>query len=448
MRRFLDEFAAYEAKHGMPDRIELLLPDINAIHRGKWLPGGDARKLEAGSVRLPLSTYAPNILGEEIPETGLGIVQGDPDGVIVPVEGTLKPVPWADGHVAQVQVEMTEDGETVSPLSTRDRLAAVLARFTERGLRPVIATELEFYVLNPRELPEEPPSPPAHAPDAQNYELNVLDRTTDILTEIQAACAAQGLATDSLIAEYGPGQYEINFHHSEDAMEAADTAILFRRLVRGVVARNDMEATFMAKPYADFPGNGMHVHVSVVDEDGRNIFEGGAEGEVSETLGHAVGGVLKTMPEVQAVLAPHLNSYRRFAPGSFSPCRPDWGLDHRGASVRLPDIDGPAARLEHRIGGADANPYLAIAAILGGILYGLDNKCPLPMPLDDPSSTTPPPLAHDWRRAVDLFARSEFIGELFGETFRHIYATLKYDEINKLTTEITPIEYRMYLGRL
>ena len=446
MTDFLDEFAAYAAARGIPDRIELLLPDINAIHRGKWLPGDDAKKLVSGAVRLPISTYAPNILGEEIAETGLGIAYGDPDGVLVPVAGTLKPVPWAEGHVAQVQVEMTEDGETTSDLSTRDKLAAMVARFAERGLKPVIASELEFYILHPRETPEEPPSPPPHAPEAQNYELNVLDRTQEILVEIQAACAEQGLATDSLIAEYGPGQYEINFHHTDDALEAADTAVLFRRLVRGVVVGHGMEATFMAKPYAEHPGNGMHVHVSVLGPDG-NIFSG-RDGTVSETLGHAVAGVLATMPDAQAVLAPHLNSFRRFAPGSFSPNRPDWGLDHRGAAVRLPDTEGPAARLEHRIGGADCNPYLAITAILGGILYGLDRKLDLPLPIDDPGAPQPAPLAHDWRAAVNRFAASDFIADIYGERFRHIYATLKYDEIAKLTAEITPVEYRMYLGRL
>ena len=202
MTSFLKEFAAYAAEHGQPDRIELLLPDINAIHRGKWLPGDDAKKLDGGSVRLPISTYAPNIMGEEIAETGLGIAVGDPDGTMIPVEGTLKIVPWADGHVAQVQCEMTEDGETVSDLSSRDKLAAMKARFAERGLTPVVATELEFYLLTPRALPEDPPCPPPHAPEAQNYEMNVLDRTETILTEIQAAAAAQGLPTDSLIAEY------------------------------------------------------------------------------------------------------------------------------------------------------------------------------------------------------------------------------------------------------
>lgn len=442
---FNGEFAAYAKKHGQPDRIELLLPDINAILRGKWLPGTDAEKLTNGQVRLPISTYAPNILGEELPETGLGIVAGDPDGVIYPVPGTLKPVPWMPGDVAQVQVEMRAQDERFEGLSTRGHLGAMLDRYTARGLKPVLATELEFYIVQQRTDPSEAPRPPDFAPMAQNYELNVLDRTEAILTDLRDACDIQELPTDSLIAEYGPGQYEINFHHTDDVLAAADTALIFRRLVRGVTRKHGMSATFMAKPYAEHPGNGMHVHVSVDGPDG-NIFS--ADSGVAEPLHQAVAGLLDTMGEAHGIFAPHLNSFRRFGPGAFSPNRPDWGFDNRNASIRLPETSGPAARLEHRISGADVNPYLALTAILGGVLHGFDRKPPLPLPIDDPKAAPAPTLASDWRAAMDLFAASDFTSDILGERFRDIYATLKYDEIAKMTAEITPIEYRMYLGRL
>ncbi|MCP3969682.1 MAG: glutamine synthetase [Rhodobacteraceae bacterium] len=442
---FDDEFAAFEAANGAPDRIELLLCDINAVLRGKWLPGEDAAKLDKGQVRLPISTYAPNIIGEELVETGLGAVVGDPDGVIRPIPGTLRPVPWAEGQVAQVQVEAEAPAPEFDGLSTRKLLAAMLQDYTGRGLTPVLATELEFYITLPREHPHEAPRPPVFAPEAQNYELAVLDRTEAILADIQRASRQQGLATDTLIAEYGPGQYEINFHHTDDVLTACDTGILFRRLVRGVTRRHGMEATFMAKPYADHPGNGMHVHVSLNDVSG-NIFA--AEKGVAEPLQHAVAGLVDTMAEAQAIFAPHLNSFRRFGPGSFSPNRPDWGFDHRGAAVRLPETSGPGARLEHRICGADVNPYLAVAAILGGILHGLDTKPGLPLPLDDPGATRADPLSHDWRDAVDRFTGAQFARDLLGERLHGVYSTIKYDEIEKLTAPITPVEYRMYLGRI
>lgn len=443
------EYEAYCAKHGRPDRIEMMLCDINAVLRGKWLPGDAVGKLEAGSVRLPYSTYAPAIMGNEVEATGLGIVVGDPDGVLVPVPGTLKPVPWMPGNVAQLQVEMLTPEGGASPISPREILKSMLDRYAARGWHPVVATELEFYILRPRKRGDDPPRPPTRTPMAQNYDLEVVARQEAILTEILAGCEVQGLETDTLIAEYGPGQFEVNFHHTDDVLRAAETAIFFRRLVRGVVARHGMEATFMAKPYADAPGNGMHVHCSILDDDGNNVFSP-APGQPgpSPVLKQAVAGVLDTMADLQVIFAPHMNSYRRFQRMSFAPSGPDWGLDNRSAGVRLPEIEGKGARLEHRIAGADVNPYLVLTAILGGILHGIDTDPDLPPPLDAPGAEPADPLGHDWYDAVERFAESDHAAVVFGEEYRFVYAAVKNDEVQTLTSLITPVEYRYYLSRL
>ncbi|UWP96116.1 glutamine synthetase family protein [Aliiroseovarius crassostreae] len=448
MSDFLTEYAAYCDQHGRPERIELMLCDLNAVLRGKWLPGDDEKKLAEGAVRLPLSTYAPNIMGAEVSETGLGIVVGDPDGRILPIPGTLKPVPWAKGNVAQVQVEMIDpDTGNISGLSSRQQLANMVDAFHAKGWHPVLASELEFYLFQPRSSDDEAPTPPDRSPEAQNYDLEVLERTQDILTEILSASEAQGIATDTLIAEYGPGQFEVNFHHTDDVLLAADTALLFKRLVRGVARKHGMEATFMAKPYAEFPGNGMHLHASVVDKTGKNIFDNGEDG-ASDTLRAAVGGTLDTMRDLAAIFAPHMNSYRRYRPLSFAPSAPDWGYDNRAAGVRLPEVNGPAARLEHRIAGADVNPYLVITAILGGMLHGLETNPTLPLPLDDPKAEPAARLTSDWTQAVDQFADSDMAAKIFGKEYRDIYAAVRRDEITQLTNEISQIEYRTYLGRL
>ncbi|MDE9450997.1 glutamine synthetase [Aliiroseovarius sp. Z3] len=448
MSSFLEEYARYCDAHGRPDRLELMLCDINAVLRGKWLPGDDEQKLDDGAVRLPHSTYVPNILGAEVSETGLGIVVGDPDGRIVPIPGSLKPVPWAKGNMAQVQVEMLDpDTGKISELSSRKLLSNMVDRFHDKGLHPVLASELEFYLIQPRQSEDEAPTPPVRSPDAQNYDLEVLERTQDVLDDILEISAIQGIATDTLIAEYGPGQFEVNFHHTDDVMKAADTALLFKRLVRGVARNHGLEATFMAKPYANFPGNGMHLHASVVDKNGKNIFDDGS-GQASERLRAAVGGSLDTMRDLQAIFAPHLNSYRRYRPMSFAPSAPDWGYDNRAAGVRLPEVSGPGARLEHRIAGADVNPYLVITAILGGILHGLETTPDLPLPLDDPNAETAPRLTADWIRAVDRFSQSDIAADIFGAQYRDIYAAVRLDEIDQLTNEISHIEYRAYLGRL
>ncbi|UWQ03791.1 glutamine synthetase family protein [Aliiroseovarius crassostreae] len=448
MSDFLTEYATYCDQHGRPERIELMLCDLNAVLRGKWLPGDDEKKLAEGAVRLPLSTYAPNIMGAEVSETGLGIVVGDPDGRILPIPGTLKPVPWAKGNVAQVQVEMIDpDTGDISGLSSRQQLANMVDAFHAKGWHPVLASELEFYLFQPRASDDEAPTPPDRSPEAQNYDLEVLERTQDILTEILSASEAQGIATDTLIAEYGPGQFEVNFHHTDDVLLAADTALLFKRLVRGVARKHGMEATFMAKPYAEFPGNGMHLHASVVDKDGKNIFDNGEDG-ASDTLRAAVGGTLDTMRDLAAIFAPHMNSYRRYRPLSFAPSAPDWGYDNRAAGVRLPEVNGPAARLEHRIAGADVNPYLVITAILGGMLHGLETNPTLPLPLDDPKAEPAARLTSDWTQAVDQFAGSDMAAKIFGKEYRDIYTAVRRDEITQLTNEISQIEYRTYLGRL
>ncbi len=448
MSDFLAEYAAYCDTYGRPDRIELMLCDLNAVLRGKWLPGTDEEKLAKGEVRLPHSTYAANILGAEVPETGLGIVVGDPDGRIVPIPGTLKPVPWAKKKTVQVQVEMLDPGTgKLSTLSSRQQLARMVERFHDRGWHPVLASELEFYLFHPRENETDGPTRPPRSPDAQNYDLEVLERMQDVLDDILETAAIQGLSTDTLIAEYGPGQFEVNFHHTDDVLKAADTALLFKRLVRGVARNHGFEATFMAKPYADFPGNGMHLHASVIDRDGKNIFDNGQDG-ASELLRAAVAGTLDTMRDLVAIFAPHLNSYRRYRPMSFAPSAPDWGYDNRAAGVRLPEVNGPAARLEHRIAGADVNPYLVITAILGGMLHGLENKPDLPLPLDDPKAEPAARLTSDWSRAVDRFAESEIAADIFGKEYRDIYTAVRLNEIDQLTNEINPIEYRTYLGRL
>lgn len=451
MKDFLDEYAAFCAEHGRPERVELMMCDINAILRGKWLPGDDEEKLAKGGVRMPLSTYAPNILGEEVEDTGLGIAIGDPDGHLFPVPGSLRPVPWASasgGSVAQVLCEMHDENDEVAPYSPRRQLENVLERYAARGLTPVVATELEFYLYKPREDMNDAPIPPDRSPTAQNFDLDVLDRTQAILDDILDAAWDQGMTPDTLIAEYGPGQFEVNFHHTDNVMAAADDALYFRRLVRGVARKHGMSATFMAKPYADYPGNGMHVHVSVVDTEGKNIFDAGTE-DPSPLLKQAVAGVLDTMDDLQAIFAPHMNSYRRFQPGSFAPHTPDWGMDNRAAAVRLPEVEGPGARLEHRIAGADANPYLVVAGVLGGMLYGLDHPdLPLPAPLDEQNGQFSDPLTSDWYTAVECFAESDVADEMFLPGYRDIYAAVRRDEISQLTTAISQIEYRTYLGRL
>jgi len=447
---FIEEFESYCNEHGKPDRIELLLCDLNAVLRGKWLPGDQIDNLLNGKVRLPLSTYAPNIMGLGVDSSGLGLVNGDPDGIIVPIPGTLKPVPWGDENTAQLMIDMLDETGEISYLSPRGQLARIAGKFKSKGWFPVAAAELEFYIIEERQDPNEAPIPPVGSPEAQNYDMESLSRFQGMLDDILHACEIQDLATDTLIAEFGPGQFEVNFHHTDNILNAADTALLFRRIVRYVAKKHGVEATFMAKPYKNYPGSGMHLHVSVIDEQGKNIFTPAdkEQTEVSPTLGYAVAGVLNTMLEMQAIFAPHMNSLRRFGVNGFAPNAPEWGYDHRGAAVRIPEVNGAGARLEHRICGADVNPYLAIAAILGGMLHGLDTHPTLISPLDTDAKEPVEPLNSNWLETIINFSKSEFAKSLFGEEYHHVFTQVKLNEVEEISTEISPAEYRLYLSRL
>lgn len=444
-RMTIDEIKAFLAANPGIERIELLFPDMNGVMRGKWYSPESIDKLVAGKVRLPMSTYALDIAGNDVDATALALASGDPDGYGWPVRGTLATKPWSPSPAAQVLMTMTTPAGEPCTYDPRTQLAMAVERLTAQGLTAVVATELEFYLHAPGEAGDAP-VPPKGLEGAQVYDMSAVSSLSPCLEDIQHACAAQGIAADVLIAEFGPGQFEINFHHTADALAMADQSILFKRLVKGCARAHDLRASFMAKPYGGAqPGSGMHAHVSLIDGEGRNIFDAGG-GNVADTLRHAVGGALATMRPLQAIFAPHANSYRRFQPGSYAPTVASWGLDHRGVAVRLPEITGPGARLEHRICGADVNPYLALAGILGGIAIGLEGGIEPP-----PRTETAPVgerLHHDWLSAVEEFADSKVTRHLFGERFHHAYTEIRLSEIAMLAAEVSDVEYRTYLHKL
>lgn len=447
----LSDLRSFLAEHPGIERIELLFPDMNGVMRGKWYSPDSIDKLAGGKVRLPMSTYALDIAGNDVDGTGLALASGDPDGYGWPVAGTLAVKPWSPSPAAQVLMTMTTPGGDPCAYDPRTRLAEAVARLAARGLTAVVATELEFYLHAPGE-PGAAPVPPKGLEGAQVYDMSAVASLAPCLEDIQHACAVQGIGADVLIAEFGPGQFEINFHHTADALAMADQSILFKRLVKGCARAHDLRASFMAKPYGgDHAGSGMHAHVSLIDAAGANVFDGARSGGgagIAAPLRHAVGGALATMRPLQAVFAPHANSYRRFQPGSYAPTVATWGLDHRGVAVRLPETEGPGARLEHRICGADVNPYLALAGILGGIEAGLDGAVEPPAPVAAGAAVTGARLHHDWLSAVEEFRESGIARRIFGEAFHHAYVELRRSEIAMLAAEVSDVEYRTYLHKL
>ena len=438
---------------GAAAHLDVLVVDWHGRLRGKRLPMAQRAKLEAGESRLPLSTQAQDIGDDDRDElTGLGLSIGDPDGLCVIEPRTLRRQPW-NPRVAQALASLHGPDGAPSPFDSRAVLARQVARFAERGWRAVVAVELEFYLLDASTRTSGRPAVPerlriagAHG-DIQLCEPRALDRIEGVLDRIHGYARALALPVETMLAEIGPGQFEINLAHRDDPLRAADEALLFRRVVDRAAFEEELLATFMAKPYTEHDGSGQHVHVSVLDGAGDNVLD--AAGAGPARLRHAVAGLLDTLEEVQLLLAPHGNSYRRLQPGGFAPCRVDWGLDHRGVSIRLPATHGPAARLEHRVAGADANGHLVLAAILAGVLEGLERGEEPALPALDPG--VPPSarhLTHDWVAAIDRAAASGFVRALLGARFLDAYIAIKRHEARAFNRQVTEADWQACLTRV
>jgi glutamine synthetase len=272
-----------------------------------------------------------------------------------------------------------------------------------------------------------------------------LDAFSPFFDDVYAACAAQNIPADAAISEGGLGQFEINLLHGDDPLKAADDALLFKTIVRGVAKKHGFVATFMAKPFGDQPGNGLHIHFSVLDSDGQNIFDDGTD-EGSDLLKFAVGGLLDAMPESMLIFAPHQNSYRRLRPESHAPTYAAWGYENRTCAIRIPGGSHKARRIEHRLSGADANPYMVLAAILGAALHGIEGKvAPSPALTGNAYDTDAPQLPLDWRHAISTFSAGEIMANVFDSRMIRLFAQAKQQELNRFLDCISEAEFHAYL---
>ncbi|MEJ0026627.1 MAG: glutamine synthetase family protein [Rhizomicrobium sp.] len=442
------EFAAAVAAHPDIECVDAVVVDIAGTMRGKRLPLAEAARLFDTGMQLPRSVYLMDVKGEMVNPFDRGVGDGDPDGTAWPVPGTLSRV-WGEG-ARRLQLLATMRNEDGAPTGGEPRAALerVLEQFADRHLTPVIALELEFYLIDRARDASGAPLPPLcprsgrREKDNAVYSIDDLDRYAAFHTALGEAARLQGIPVSGASSEYAPGQFEINLHHQADARRAADHAVFLKQIVKAAARASGFEATFMAKPYPDRIGSGLHIHASVLDADGRNIFDdGSAEG--SERLRHAIAGLQALMPESMALFAPAINSYRRFEPDMFAPVNRRWGVNNRSAGLRVPVGPGSGRRVEHRASGADANPYFAAAAVLAGLHYGLERKLDPGPPATrnvsrEPDRALPFTLDDALARLKDGITISNYLGEetvaLYGETkrleaerFRKIVSAAEYD---------------------
>lgn len=437
--------------------LDLFIADLNGNLRGKCLAHDGLEKAMKEGLKLPRSVLGFDFWGADVLDNGLVFETGDSDGICRPVAASPMPVPWSSTPRDQMLAMMFNPDGSPFGADPRQVLSQVVGRFDALGLTPVVATELEFYLMDAEAETRQRPLPPAlrdgdgrRLANTEGYNMEEMDGFEAFFADVRNACRVQGIGIDTLIAEMGPGQFEANFHHVADPLNAADQAILFKRLARGVARRHGYAATFMAKPYAHESGNGFHAHFSLLDRQGRNVFDDGtARG--SRLLGHAIAGMVATMPEAMLMLAPHQNSWRRFMPGSHAPTCANWGYENRTVALRVPDSPGAARRIEHRVAGADANPYLVLAAVLAGALYGIEQALAPPPPLAGDAYAEGQPSASlpcEWGQAIELLARSEVLKHYLGGEFVRVYLAVKRQERRLLGERIPDVEYDAYLGLL
>ena len=444
------EAAWFLRAHPEITTIEALLPDCNGIMRGKWVPRHKLSTIFDGELKLPKTALSLDIWGRDVEQ--LVFASGDADGICRPVEGSLLPTPWsAGGHHGQVMLSVFDAEGNPYAGDPRQVLKQVVARYQEAGWRPVVAAELEFSLVRwDSTAPLHTcPSPVGGSPIGGNtYGLDVLNHHQAMLEDLRIACEVQDLPFDGISKESAPSQYEINMQHVDNPVLAAKQILMMKRLIKGVAAKHNLIASFMPKPFEQESGNGMHVHCSIIDEQGVNIFDDGTE-KGSPLLHNAIGGCLATMAESIAIFSPSYNGYRRFQPGCHAPTYPSWGYENRTVAVRVPAGSHAARRLEHRVAGADANPYLLFAVLLSAMLDGIEQNLSPGDPITgDGYSQEKDKLPVYMPDAVKLFSESDFIRHSLGGELQRIYTLTKQQEVAEFRRRITALEYQSYLEKL
>ncbi len=445
------EAAKLLADHPEIRWLDTIYADLAGVVRGKRYPIDQLAKILTGTLAVPGSVFLLDAQGASSDPLGYGFSDGDPDSPVKVDPATLKPVPWAEVPTAQVLLRFLEKDGSPFRFEPRTVAGRVLARFAELKLRPVVAFELEFYLLDRERAPGGAPQPPLSPASGERdsatqvYAMADMDAYARVLQDVSEACTVQDIPAAAMSSEYAPGQFEINLQHLDDPLLAADQAVLFKRAVKGVARRHGMQATFMAKPYPEQTGSGLHLHMSLLDERGHNVFDGGKE-PASPALLHAIGGVLDLMPESMGILAPNVNSYRRFKPNVFTPVQRSWDFENRSVALRIPLGEGKARRIEHRIAGADANPYLVLATLLAGVHHGLVKEIdPGPLAEGNAGESYDPELPFRPRRAFERLQAPNKLTDYLGEEYVAVYAATKLGELDAFEAEISPAEYAWYL---
>ena len=417
--------------------VEAFVPDMAGSARGKVIP---ADKFGSGQIKMPESIFSQTITGDYIDD--VNNVE-DRDMLLVPDPTTLRPVPWLSDPAAAVFFDCYHrDGSQVAT-SPRAVLRNVLAKFEARGWIPVVAPEVEFYLLSPHSDPQEEAKPPEGRLGRtesvrQPFSIDTMNDFEPFILDVYNYCEAQGIQVDTLSQEMGPAQLEINFEHG-NAINLADQVFLFKRTLRETAILHEMHATFLAKPYAGEAGSSLHIHQSILDKKGKNIFSKD-DGEASDLFYSYLGGLQRYMPDAMLIFAPYVNSYRRFVNPSCSPVNLAWAIDNRTVGLRVPDSPPEARRVENRLAGSDVNPYLVIAATLACGYLGMVEGLKPTAKAQGSAYGGDFDLHRHIFSAIDAMRDSDAMRSILGDEFVTLYTALKDTEYREFQEIITPYE--------
>lgn len=439
-----DEAKAFLAANPTVRWIDIILFDMNGMPRGKRIKPDDLMGVVKSGLLLPASVYVLDPRGNSIAETGRLWETGDYDVGFHIVAGTLHPVPVGDRTHAQAVMVPTEAYD----LAPHGILANQVARFKAAGQTPVIAVELEFYVTKPAAdgsfTLTTPPGVCSDPDQPMTFMFEEIDALGPFVDDVYRIAEVQGLPVDAVMQESGPGQFEINLKHSSDAVKAAQDGLLLKRAIKAAVHAHGLNATFMPKPHHDWTGSGMHIHTSLIDDKGNNLFAS-AGGEMAPLFKHAIGGLRATMGDFMPFWAQSANAYRRYVPESYVPLTAHWGSNNRTVALRIPHGSGPATRIEHRVAGADANPYLVVAGILAGIHHGIAGKIdPGPEAKGNAEELEGPALPIAWVNALATFKASPVARDYLGADVQDVYYRLKTTERVAFERIVTSLDYAWY----
>ncbi len=424
--------------------VECMIADMNGIMRGKVLPAGKlVRNVREGSLKIASSIIIVTLTGDYPDDPGVAPFQ-DPDVTLLPDPGSLRIAPYFKVPTAVVMADPFDRNFQPVAIYPRNLLRRVLALYADRGWRPVMAPEVEFFLTAVNADPDIPLKPPIgrngrSETASEPYGLDAINEFEEIIDRIYEHSEKAGLDIDTMIHEAGAAQLEINFNHG-DPLLLADQVVLFKRIVRSVAIENGMYATFMAKPMDDQPGSAMHLHQSVVDiETGRNLFAN-ADGSDSALFRSHVAGLQQHLPQIAPMFAPNINSFRRMRPAHDAPINVQWGQDNRSCGLRVPISDAQNRRIENRLPGADANPYLSMAASLVAGYIGMVEGSEPRAQIEGSAYRLARTLPRTLNEALDRFSHAKAVRGLLGEEFFTAFSAIKLAELEAYQDVVTAWE--------